>query len=133
MFRLAVSLLLVAGILVGCSPRTAPYGPEYQLSDDDIATYALKFSQASFRQGAAETQIIGLDNGLHVLADIFYLDDGSSTLGVLHYDVEPGQACKRAGGAVRLEFVPGPASMTRRPYCVPKVLVNRNIQMEPLG
>lgn len=132
MLRLAAPLVgLVAACLLGCSQRGPSYGPEHQLSDDEIAAYAAKVRQATFEEGGE--RILGVHNGTIVVAEFLYFDDNESTLGIIHYDVEPGEACKRAGGVVRLEWVPAataPAAYPQ-PYCVPKVLVDRNIQMAP--
>jgi len=123
--------------LAGCSQKPANNRDKTerkarQLTDDDIANYAAKVRQASFRQKASvDRQILGLHNGARVVAEFPYLDDGHTKLGMIHYDVKPGEACRRVGGVARLEWVPAPMAMTQRPFCVPKVLVERNIRTEP--
>ena len=87
----------------------------------------MQASQPSFREKEKGGRIIGIHNGTRVVSVFPLLDDGTSTVAIIHYDVQPGDACKRAGGLVRLEQVPGPASAIETPFCVPKVLVDRNI------
>jgi hypothetical protein len=124
----AVSVFIAS--LCGCSKSAPPYGPDYQLSDDDIANYAMQASQPSFRDKEKGGRIIGINNGTRVVSEFPLLDDGTTTVAIIHYDVQPGEACKRAGGLVRLELVPGPASAIETPFCVPKVLVDRNIRTD---
>ena len=62
--------------------------------------------------------------------DTHYFDDGMNTAEIIHYDVQPGEPCSRVGGLVRTELVPGPASAVETPFCVPKVLVDRNIPFD---
>jgi hypothetical protein len=129
------STLLGVGILVaalcGCSKAEPRYGPDYRLSDDDITTYALQARQPSFREGGGR-RVIGVHNGTKVVAEFPFLDDGRSTFGIIHYDVRPGEACKRAGGVVRPELVPVAITAAAQPFCVPKVLVQRHIRITPL-
>ena len=116
----------------GCSKSEPRYSPERQLSDDDIVAYALEARDPSFREGGGR-RVIGVQNGIRVLAEFPVLDDGRSTFGNIHYDVEPGAACKRAGGLMRFELVPVAITAAPKPFCVPKVLVQRNIRITPLG
>ena len=134
MFRSSTFLSALA-LLVGCSQgpaSNASDGPD-KLSDDDIAAYAAKVRQASFRQTVTfERKILGLHNGAKVGADFPCSDDcPQNTLGIVHYDLPPGEPCKRVGGVVRLEWVPAAIAVSQEPYCVPKVLVDRRIQTEP--
>jgi hypothetical protein len=125
-----VGLGILATFLVGCSKPAASFDPGKQLTDDEIATYAVNLRQASFRQRmAGPTQVLGVHNGTRVIAEVACTDDGDcSRLGVVRYDAEPGEACRQAGGAVRLEWVPAAIAIAQKPFCVPKVLVDRNIQ-----
>ena len=116
--------------LCGCAKSDPPYGPDYQLSDDDIASYTVRARQPAFREQEEGGRIIGIHNGTKVVSEFPLLDDGETTVEIIHYDVQPGDACKRAGGLVRIELVPGPASAVETPFCVPKVLVERNIRAE---
>ena len=119
---------LLVGILVasagGCAKPEPQYGPNYALSDDDIATYARKASDQSF---SGPDGVIGVHHGTKVVADFYSFDDGTPTV-IVHYDVQPGEACTRAGGAVRRELVPVAITAVETPFCVPKVLVERNIR-----
>lgn len=119
-----VALLACAG---GCSKAEPRYGPHYALSDDDIAAYAKKASDPSFRAREGG-QIIGTHNGTQVVSEFPYFDDGTSTAEIIRYEVQPGEPCTRVGGLVRMELVPGPASAVETPFCVPKVLVDRKIR-----
>jgi hypothetical protein len=130
------STVLLVGILVvcagGCSKPEPRYGPDYVLSDDDIASYALKASDPSFRKQEIGGRIIGVHKGTRVVSEFPTLDDGISTVAIIHYDVDAGEACKRAGGLVRLELVPAAMAAVEKPFCVPKVLVDRHIRATPL-
>jgi len=117
---------VVVGVIIGCfsgCTRPAPqYGPDHVLSDDDIAAYAAQASKQSFR---GPNGIIGIHNGTRVVADFHYSDGGDQTV-IIHYDVQPGEACRRARGAVRIELVPVAITAVETPFCVPKVLVDRH-------
>jgi hypothetical protein len=126
-----VTILLASAF--GCSKPEPRYGPDYQLSDDDIAAYALKARQVSFREREKGGRIIGIHNGTRVVSEFPPFDDGMSTAGFVHYNVDPGESCKRAAGLVRLELVPGPMAAVEKPFCVPKVLVERGIRITPLN
>ena len=110
--------------LSGCARPAPQYGPDYVLSDDDIAAYATQASKQSFR---GPNGIIGIHNGTRVVADFHYSDGGDQTV-IIHYDVQPDEACRRTGGAVRIELVPVAITAVETPFCVPKILVNRNIK-----
>ena len=116
----------------GCSKSETQYGPYYRLSDDDIANFALKAREASFRDGGGR-RVIGIHNGTKVVAEFPVLDDGQSTFGIIRYDVGPGEACKQAGGVVRPELIPVAIAATPTPVCVPRVLAERNIRITPIG
>jgi hypothetical protein len=132
MFRLTVPMLgFVAVSLAGCAQQGPNYGPKHKLSDDEIAAYAVKVRQ-TLSKHRMDDEVLGVHNGTRVVAEFPFLDDGQSQLAVVHYDVDPGEACTRMGGVVRLEWVPAALAATQRPFCVPKVLVDRNIQMGPL-
>ena len=118
------------GIIIaclGCSRPTPQYGPNYALSDDDIAAYAKQAGEESFR---GPDGVIGIHHGTNVVADFHFFDDGEMTV-IIHYDVRPGEACKRARGAVRTELVPVAITAVETPFCVPKVLVDKHIQVTP--
>jgi hypothetical protein len=117
----------LVGILVaiagGCAKPDPQYGPNYALTDDDIAAYATKASDQSFR---GPDGVIGVHHGTKVVADFHSFDDGRLTV-IVHYDAQPGEACERAGGAVRSELVPVAITAVETPFCIPEVLVERNI------
>ena len=128
---IVVSVGVFLAFACGCSKPEPRYGPDYHLSDDDIAGYALKAREASFRAGGGR-RVIGLHNGTKVVAEFPNLDDGQSTFGIIHYDVQSGEACKKAGGVVRPELVPVAITAAPQPFCVPKVLVERDIRITPI-
>ena len=130
MIRTTMVVIVLAASLCGCSKSGPAYGPDYQLSDDDIASYAIRARQPAFREQEEGGRIIGIHNETKVVSEFPLLDDGETTVAIIHYDVQPGAACLRAGGLVRIELVPGPASAVETPFCVPKVLVERNIRAE---
>lgn len=84
----------------------------------------------SFQEKEKGGRIIGIHNGARVVSEFLLLDDGTTTVTIIHYDVQPGEACKRAGGRVSLKLMPGPASAIETPFCVPKVLIDRNIRAD---
>lgn len=118
-------------VACGCLKREPHYGPGYELSDGDIVAYALKARDDSFRKNGGR-RIIGIRNGTKVVAEFPYVDDGRSTLGFIRYEVGMGEACKQAGGIVRPELVPAAIAAVPKPFCVPKVLVQRDIRITPL-
>jgi hypothetical protein len=73
-----------------------------------------------------------MHNGVRVVAD-FPCSDlcPPNTLGIVHYDVAPDEQCTRIGGLTRQEWVPAGIAISQQPFCVPKVLVDRNIQTQP--
>ena len=129
MTRLAAFLVSLLVCASGCSKPEPRYGPGYALSDDDVAAYAIRAGDPSFREREGG-QIIGVHNGTRVVSEFPYFDDGMNTAEIIHYDVQPGEPCSRVGGLVRTELVPGPASAVETPFCVPKVLVDRNIPFD---
>jgi hypothetical protein len=130
MFRTTVILVGILACTGGCSKPQPRYGPDYALSDDDIAAYTLKAHDRLFREQENWGRIIGIHNGTRVVSEFPLLDDGTTSVGIIHYDVPPGEPCKRAGGMVRVELVPGAMSAVETPFCVPKVLVDRNIHAD---
>ena len=120
----AVSVGIIIGCLSGCSRPAPQYGPDYVLSDDDIAAYATQASKESFR---GPNGVIGIHNGTRVVSD-FHYSDGGDQMVTIHYDVQLGEGCKRAGGVVRVESVPVAITAIETPFCIPKVLVDRHIQ-----
>ena len=79
-----------------------------------------------------QRQVVGYHHGVRVVAEFPCSDVCPDyTVAIIHYDVDPGEACKRVGGVVRLETVPVAIAVTEEPFCVPKVLVERNIKTEP--
>jgi hypothetical protein len=115
---------IILACLCGCSSKTPQYGPNYALSDEDIAAYARRAGQQSFR---GPDGVIGTHHGTRVVAD-FHSTDGGDTVVIVRYDVDSEEACKRAGGVVRTELVPVSITAVDARFCVPKVLVDRHIQ-----
>jgi hypothetical protein len=127
MFRAATVSVGIIVCLWGCSRPAPQYGPNYALSDDDIAAYARRAGEKSFR---GPDGVIGIHQGTKVVSDFHFFDDGEMTV-IIHYDVQPGQACKRVGGAERIELVPVAITAVETSFCVPNVLVDRHLQITP--
>jgi hypothetical protein len=66
--------------------------------------------------------------GVKVVAD-YYCSDvcPAYTVRVVHFDVQPGPACERAGGASKSYTIPFGIAARPETFCVPKVLVEKNL------
>ena len=133
----ASAIVCFAAVLAACS-QTAPRGGaneggSKELSDDALAAYSAKVMQLSYRERVSDQhQEVGLHHGAKVIADFLCSDlCPNNTVAIVHYDVPPGEACRRVGGVTRLEWVPVSITIAQRHYCVPKVLADRHIQTDP--
>ena len=95
-------------------------GPD-TLTDAQIKAYAsAPFDQAKWM---GKSVVLGVHHGARVVAD-FPCSDlcPDYTIRVIHYDVEPGQACDAIGGVKVARLIPMGIGAAERAYCVPKVL-----------
>lgn len=97
-----------------------------QLSDGDIVAFASK----PFKPGneVPASYVLGIHHGTKVWVE-FRCGDvcPQYTSRHIHYDVEPGPACDKINGRVRTEsFVQG-IGVTRKDFCVPAVLVVKDL------
>lgn len=114
--------LLLATLL---AMSTSPPAPK-TLTDADIAAFAAK----PFKPGATipANYVLGIHHGTKVLVE-FRCGDvcPAYTSRHIRYDAEPGPACDKAGGRVRNEtFVQG-IGVARKDFCVPAVLVEKDL------
>jgi len=72
-------------------------------------------------------EVIGTQNGVRVVIDYPCSDICPDyTTRVLHLDVAPGSACHAAGGVVREQWVPIGVAVESRPFCLPRILADRD-------
>lgn len=110
--------LAVLALLAACA---ASAGATRSIGDADIAAYVAHGFDKRAMMGRHE--VIGVDNGVAVVADYPCSDVcPDDTVQIVHYDAEPGPACDRAGGVVRMRSVPIAIAVQRKPFCVPRVL-----------
>ena len=107
------------------APRRDPAAP---ISDAElIAADQRPFSPADRARMMGRREVLGTRNGVPVVVDYPCSDlCPAYTTRILHLDVEPGPACRRARGVVREVGVPAGDAIETRGFCVPPVLVDRN-------
>jgi hypothetical protein len=110
--------LAAAAFLAACA---ATGGQARSLTDADVLAYAKRpFDHAAMMN---KRDVVGMHHGVAVVADYPCSDVCPNyTTQIIHYDVEPGPACDRAGGVVAMRTVPISIAVQRKPFCVPKVL-----------
>lgn len=114
------ALLLVLA-LAGCAA-----GP-LNLSDDALAALAAKPFDKAAKMGKSE--VVGLHHRTPVLADYPCSDlCPQYTTRIIHYDKPPGADCGKAGGVTKSLTVPIGIAVTKKDFCVPKVLVDRGLE-----
>jgi hypothetical protein len=94
------------------------------LSDEALRAYAAQpYDKAAVR---LTHEVVGRHRGVSVVVDYICSDICPDyTVRIIHYDVEPGGACDRAGGVSQLLAVPTGPAMGAREFCMPKILVER--------
>jgi hypothetical protein len=109
--------LLLAAI---AAPALAAAAPRI-LTDADLLAYAAKpYDKAAMMERRVA---LGLHHGAPVVADFPCSDICPDyTVRIIHYDLEPGPACARVGGAVESRAVPVSIAVMERKFCVPAVL-----------
>jgi hypothetical protein len=98
------------------------------VTDQLLASYAARPWSRGFWSGREVK--LGLHNGAELVADhpCSHLCP-PYTVRVIHYAAEPGPQCDSIGGVVqRLQTQFG--SLGKRAYCVPKILVERGLQVD---
>ena len=98
------------------------FGRQQALSNESLLQYA----SSAYDKGAygESHQVLGRLNGTEVVADFVCGDVCPDyTIRIVHFDVEPGEACAAIDGVERSVVVPMAIAVTERAFCFPKVLV----------
>jgi hypothetical protein len=109
-----LTLLLV---LAGCAS---------DLTDAQIAAAATAPFDKKAKMGAHD--VLGVVGKFKVVAD-YYCSDvcPAYTVRVIHFDANPRTDCGKAGGLVKTYIIPHGIAAVPQAFCVPKVLVDRNL------
>ena len=109
---------LVLAVLLAASSDT--------LSDDALVAYASQpFDKA---EKFNHRDVLGIHHGAEVVADFPCSDVCPNyTVRVIHYTTAPGPDCDRIGGVDKTRRVPFSIATVSREFCVPKILVDRNL------
>lgn len=113
-----MSLIAAAVLfLAACAP---------DLTDQQIAAAASAPFDKKAKMGAHD--VLGQIGKVKVVAD-YYCSDvcPAYTMRVVHFDVQPGKDCQAAGGFVKTYIVPRGIAAVPQAFCVPKVLVEKNL------
>jgi hypothetical protein len=96
------------------------------LTDEQIVGAARAPFDKKAKMGRHE--VLGQVGKVNVVAD-YYCSDvcPDYTMRVVHFDAKPGKACQAAGGFVKTYIVPRGIAAVPEAFCVPKVLVDRNL------
>jgi hypothetical protein len=114
------TLLPILALLIAAA------APVDTIGDDALAAYAQKPYSKIEKMG--QHDVIGSQNGVEIVADFPCSDVCPNyTTRVIHYAVEPGPACDRIGGRARDQIVPYSIAVMRKTFCVPGVLVEKNL------
>jgi hypothetical protein len=71
-------------------------------------------------------EVLGTNHGALVVVDYPCSDlCPQYTTRIIHYAVEPGPDCARAGDVVRMMVVPVSIAAMRKPFCIPGALADR--------
>jgi hypothetical protein len=109
-------MLILAVALLGASQAS--------LTDGELVHQStLPFDKA---QKIGRREVLGVHDGRVVIAEYPCGDVcPSSTIRIIHYDLDAGPECARHGGVVVDLWVPMGAAVGKRPFCVPSVLADR--------
>jgi hypothetical protein len=112
--------LLLAAALAAPAAADAPR----VLTDADLIAYAAKpYDKAAMM---LRRVTLGLHHGALVVADFPCSDVCPAyTVRIIHYALDPGPACAKAGGVVETRSVPVSIAVTEQAFCVPAVLKGR--------
>jgi hypothetical protein len=101
-------------------------------TDNTLATYATHYFQSAREQAPMGETVIGMMNETKIVADVRCGDVCPAyTVRILHYAVDPGPACKRAGGEVATLAVPISIAVMKKDFCVPGVLYRERLYTDP--
>ena len=96
------------------------------LSDGALVAYASQpYDNA---QKFLHHDVLGIHHGVEVIADFPCSDICPAyTVRIIHYAVAAGPDCDKIGGRARVATVPVSIAVTRQTFCVPAVLVEKNL------
>ena len=111
--------VLLAAAAIGAS---ACRGDPSPISEASLLEYATTpYEKRPFEP----RQVLGQINDVTVVADFICADVCPDyTVRIIHFDVEPGPKCARAGGVEKSVVVPIAIAATTRAFCFPKVLTD---------
>lgn len=116
-----MTLPLILALMMSHTPPAPP-----TITDAQIVALASKPFVPGDR--IPDSYVLGIHHGAKVMVD-FRCGDicPQYTSRHIHYDVEPGPACDKIGGRTRTEsFVLG-IGVVRKDFCVPAVLVEKDL------
>lgn len=101
-------------------------------TDASLTAYATHYFQSDrFKTPVGET-VVGTLNGSKIVTDVRCSDVCPNyTVRIVHYAVDPGPACKRAGGEAVTLTVPISIAAMKRDFCIPGVLVREKLYTDP--
>ena len=120
-----IFVVFAALLLMGSCSKSAP-APK-PITDADIVALASKpFTPPKDR--IPDTYVLGIHNGTKVIVE-FRCGDvcPQYTSRHIHYDVEPGPVCDKIGGRKRTETLVQGIGLVRKDFCVPAVLVAKDL------
>lgn len=101
-------------------------------TDATLTAYAKHYFQSDRFQTPVGETVIGTMNGTKIVADVRCGDVCPAyTVRILRYAVDPGLACKRAGGEVATLAIPISIAVTKKDFCVPGVLFRERLYTDP--
>jgi hypothetical protein len=100
--------------------------PSDTLSDAALVAYAAQpYDKA---QKFNQRDVLGIHHGAQVVADFPCSDVCPNyTVRIIHYATAPGPDCDKIGGVTQIRRVPVSIAVMDRPFCVPKVLVEKKL------
>jgi len=123
MTRRTLTSVLAALLLAPISACATGPSPGRELSDADLlAINAEAWSKADW---AFKQRRLGVHHGLEVVADHPCGDVcPQATMRIIHYLMDPGPGCERAGGVSKTIRVIAGIGLIPRDFCVPRVLAD---------
>jgi hypothetical protein len=120
--------------LLAVAAATLVAGPAWAraLTSWDIAAYAERPYDKARRQNTRE--VLGTHHGVRVIAEYPCSDVCPDyTTRIIHYAVGPGRSCALIGGRAQTRLVPRGIAVSRQSFCVPKILIDRRLQIGEQG